>query len=904
VPHFALNRIIVEDRPPRNPEREAAPDDAGARRRSRRSRRSSAARQEQTAAIAEIAATILFAASVIGSVLAIGTVHTTTLLVVAAAVFGAAALLAYARSADTSSSGQLTLSVPVITFGALAAYTLLQAMPLPIGVLRVIAPANADVWERALLPFGEPPRSWASLSLDPGASAIEALKWAVYGVVFATAAAISARRGAAFGIAIVFGSAALAALTTVGHGLASMTKVFGLYQPEIVLSPWHVGPLINPNNLAGYLNLGALAGLGLMLMHRPILPAWLVGLGVMLIVGVDITSASRAGVLTLPLGVLALALIARLRGGSSDRAQRASPWLLGLAVGGGALMALLGATRETWTELYQKDLSKIGMIVWARPLLGDHPWFGVGRGAFESVFPFYRTSPGNLVYTHAENFPAQWASEWGIPVTIAAIAAFAWSCSPGRLGALRSAAAAGGWVSVVVLLAQNMFDLALEVPAVCIAAAVVLGSMWGDGNRRRLPREAKAKAPAPARWRWIVGGLAASGALLIALAGQSRRTDVSAERSAIRASFERRNLRFPEEARALRGELRAAMLRHPAEPYFPLIGALAAVRARDQNPMPWLQHTLERGQVNGKAHLLLAEVLHARGAKKQAFFEVRLAVENDHGLSGSAGIVIARWSKKYDEILTSVPEGKAGVRMLDEIAARFEAPEDWEIRALLDREVIARDPGEVSARVREVEVRLQILGAPPSAPHPAAGLCPDREACRREVLDQATAIASIQPLISTAALIRSRLLLADGKPEEAARLLEAECEKVTDRLLCLQARVRAASQIKDPERLNAAAKELIAYACATPSTCAEMATWIGDLRTGRGEMNLALGMYERAARVDPTEARWLRLAESATRVGAHAVAAEALEKVAQRKGHDPELKKRIEDEKRRSLLPP
>src|SRR6185503_8509553 len=102
---------------------------------------------------------------------------------------------------------------------------------------------------------------------------------------------------------------------------------------------------LNPNNLAGYLNLGALAGLGLILTKKPILPTWLVGVGVMLIVGVDVT----------------------------------------------------GATRDTWTELLQKDLSKIAMLVWAKPLLRDHPWFGVGRGAFESVFPVYRFSPGNLV---------------------------------------------------------------------------------------------------------------------------------------------------------------------------------------------------------------------------------------------------------------------------------------------------------------------------------------------------------------------------------------------------------------------------------------------------------------------------------------------------------------------------
>ena len=60
-----------------------------------------------------------------------------------------------------------------------------------------------------------------------------------------------------------------------------------------------------------------------------------------------------------------------------------------------------------------------------------------------------------------------------------AFAAFAWAFAPGRLGVRRSAAAAGGWVGVVILLLQNMFDLALEVPAVCIG-----GPAYADDNVR------------------------------------------------------------------------------------------------------------------------------------------------------------------------------------------------------------------------------------------------------------------------------------------------------------------------------------------------------------------------------------------------------------------------------------
>ena len=266
---------------PRGTERPALPDGAAPRR--PRLRRAPSplhdSAQETLAQRARQLSPPLLVLAVVGSVLAIGAVHTGVLLLVAATVLAALSLEIYAGLASPGARRPV-LSLPACILGALALYCLLQALPLPFALLRLIAPANADVWARALLPFGEvdPPR-WASLSLDPGASMVEALRWATYAAVFVTASSISARRGAAWGVALVFCSAVIAALTTVGHGLAGATKVFGLYQPSLPASSWHIGPLLNPNNLAGYINLGALAGLGLMLTRRPPIPPWLVGSG-------------------------------------------------------------------------------------------------------------------------------------------------------------------------------------------------------------------------------------------------------------------------------------------------------------------------------------------------------------------------------------------------------------------------------------------------------------------------------------------------------------------------------------------------------------------------------------------------------------------------------------------------
>ncbi len=844
---------------------------------------------------------LLLALGVVGSVLAVGSVHTGALLVVALVVLGALTLEIYAGLASPGAR-RPSLSLPAGILGALALYSLAQAVPLPFSLLRAVAPANADVWARALLPFGEldPPR-WASLSLDPGASLIEALRWATYAAVFVTGASISARRGAAWGVALIFLSAVLAALTTVGHGLAGATKVFGLYQPVFRASSWHIGPLLNPNNLAGYLNLGALCGLGLMLTRRPPIPPWVVGIGVMLLVAVEVTSASRGGLLTLPIGVVALAILSRRPGSSRGQGPRVdvrTAALLGAAVIGGVSLALLGGTRDLWSELYDKNLSKLEMILWARPMIHDHPWLGIGRGAFESVFPAYRVLAGSGTYTHAENFIAQWASEWGLPVTALALGGFGWAFLPGRLGVTRSAVAAGGWVGVAVVLLQNMVDLALEVPGVCIALVMVLGSLWGDG-RRRGARRPRASGAELSRGRAALATIAFAllGLGLIALGDRHRGNDVSSDRNTFKRRYEAVGPALAAEVSALRSELGAAMRRHPAEPYFPLMGALIALRVRDQSPMPWLQRTLERGQVNGRAHLLLAEYLSARGAKKQALFEIRLSVENEPSLAGAAALRVSRWTKRFDELLGAVPDGPAGVRMLDQLAVNYPAADDMPLRLRCNQEVFARDPTEVGARFRAADLLLGAL----EDPRGNAALCAEREACRKEIGAQADAIATHRPDSSMAPLLRARLLVVDGKVDEAVSLLEGECSKVSDRVPCLRARLLTAQKLPGPSRFNAAAKEMVASACTTPAACADIAGWVGDLRTVRGETGLALEMYERAARVDPTELRWLALADAASRAGAHARAVEALQRIALRHGgRDPALARRIEEERQRA----
>ena len=132
------------------------------------------------------------------------------------------------------------------------------------------------------------------------------------------------------------------------------------------------------------------------------------------------------------------------------------------------------------------------------------------------------------------------------------------------------------------------------------------------GHRRasdHLPRSPSPIGGAPGARLALLGALDGSGRAR--RRHRSRRGSSDAYDAAARA---------PEDAvAASRGAAPRGHAAAPGRALLPADGRDARRTARrDQSPMPWLQHTLERGQVNGRAHLLLAEVLAAQGRRRHS----------------------------------------------------------------------------------------------------------------------------------------------------------------------------------------------------------------------------------------------------------------------------------------------
>lgn len=772
--------------------------------------------------------------------------------------------------------------LPSLVAFALAGFTTLQTVPLPLSVARWLSPRSAEIWTQALGSTGSGLR-WAPLSYDPGASTIEAARWFTYGCTFLAAAAIGRRRGSRWGATLLFLAAVVLALITFAHGFFEAERVYGIYTPLFAPSRWHIGPLLNPNTLAGYLNLGAFSGLGLALSRRPRLPIWLIGCGVALLFGVSLLSGSRGGIFLLPIGFGLLILLHRQLRKKEGGRPRFSPlnWaMLTAPLLGGIALAILGSTSTTWQELAQRNVDKIHMWGWARPLIADHLWVGIGRGSFESVFQQYRTGPDNLIYSHPENLIVQWIAEWGIVAGGLGLVAMAVGLRFRSLGVYQQSAAIGTVVGAILVIAQNLVDLSLEVPAIPIALATGLGACWGGAVRRDWRSQQDA-------WSRPSQILALAGLLIIAHGLARGLHPVAQNRLEIHEQLQEVNFKDPDSVRELRSALTAAELRHPGEPYFPRIRAVLALQVGDEPVLKWIDQALTLSPWSGRTHLVLASALARSGPLHQALLELRFAAEYDPGLASNVGHMAASLTRSAALLERAAPPGTPGARVLFAAAERLTEPQDAENRMSLLESAARHDPQFLPARRRLLEEMLKS--------------CPDGARCGADFERQVSALESATPDSTLGLEYRARRLEKLGRIEEAESLLVSQCFGRKQREGCLSRLLSYASQLRHGERTAQAAKALVADACQA-DRCLPALVQAGNALEKAGELTTALAYFERAVSEQ-------RSAQTLGAVGRVAQALElfskadaALTQAARLKGADPGARVELEQRRHQAWL--
>lgn len=829
---------------------------------------------------------MLLSLLVAGSALAVGGAPPIVVIVLAPFAFLAAIATTLMPTAGRGHS-----LAPFALFVALAAYSVVQALPVPISLLKSVSPVGADVWSRALIPLGEDVAR-GSISLDRGASLHEALKWASYACTFFAATGVARRRGAEFGVAIVFGSAVIVATSTIGHQLLEARRVFWIYRPITSIDTHHIGPFLNPNNLAGYLNLGLFSGLGLLFGRRAMIPRTLTTIGCAILVGVGVLSGSRGGLLALLVGTVgfsALVFISRLRrdadGAEAGNVRRAI-WLLPGILALGAGLVLVGRNARFMTEIASAGggLDKFKVPMWTKPLVMDFKWLGIGRGAFESVFPAYHPPvKGNLVFTHPENLFIQWLSEWGLVGAIALLV-LVWLFRPNRLAIFRSALNAGVLVGVGTLLLHNLADLSIELFGVGTALAVLLGSLWGDERRVGARGEFADRS-------WAVRAVSATAVALWIVVAVRRDHGVTQDRIAVNALI----TAGADRSETASAAIRRSMLAHPADYYFPLAGAMVALQ-RAENPIPWIQRALERGPVIGRTHFVLAEILARRNADNQALLELKTAVECEPALASTVGVFALQISRSASDLLRVVPEDSpASVQadVLEAMCERLDRPEDIDAVEILDRETLTRDPTRRSALERLVSRRL--IALPTNTPP-----CESHAKCVEELTALATDAKERWPKSSRSAQILSELARVEGRVDDALAILKEACSLPVDAPACLRLLAALASVDDLPDVLS----RYTSVSCTNRNDCAAAHDWAAGILESRRQWAQAFTSRERALEQVLTDERLLGAARDAETAGLYGDAIRILQRLkARKKGSDPSLDARIEEDQRKKTGP-
>jgi O-antigen ligase/tetratricopeptide (TPR) repeat protein len=795
------------------------------------------------------ASRVFFVVGVALSGVALGGVYTETL-AAATLVLGIAFGLAYlAPSARPFHPKSGATALVVLGLG-LVAYTALTLVPLPAGLVASIAPHNADVWARALRPFGESGPAMVPLTLDPTATRIEVLRGLTYVMAFATAHRITQSRGGTELLErLVVGAALFMAAASILHPVLGAEKVLGLYRPKNAFGT-HVAPILNPNHLAGYMNLGVATGVGVLVSARSARERLIVGGIVLFLVGMELFVASRGGIATTVLGAAIVFVLHRqLRRGQSA-GLRATPILVGAALVVGVGLLVVAGNEQSRTELHSRDTSKLDTIVQAFRMVPSSPVFGVGRGAFESVFPEYRTGIGYVTVTHPENVLAQWVTEWGIPCTLLVIGVLLYAFQPKHVLS-RSKPPLGAYAALAALAVHNLVDFSSELPGVVVLASVCAAIVTGGVS------DAKAQRPLWARYAKPLAATTmalAAGVGFVCIGGmrgelhadQDRTGKLSLDRASTRKDLER--------------AVREASLRHPGEPYFSYVGAIRGQIMRDGPIVPFAARTLERSPVHGPMHLVLARAF-ARSVPSQARVEYRLALAQqiEDGFAEEAPRLVG----DYDEALELTPEGPQGPRALELLAlgVRDRLPST---RYAIDKELLARDPKSDGALARLAKDTLLDL-------QQDASWCADRKACANQGLELTRRLIELRPTFCEGHALAAEIRAAGGATKEAVHDLEEASDRVDDRSLCLGRLVALMDATGLTSQVENTIDRVANAGCVSPAECAENYAFAGRLCQERGSPRRAIGFFRKAVdRAPERDDLLLEYARLAGDLGLHA----------------------------------
>ena len=400
-------------------------------------------------------------------------------------------LWSWARTRRAGVGGAGTPEVPGgRLLAALHVLVLVQLLPLPPSVLRLVSPGSFAFYEhRLLLPLA----TWRPISVSPpdtlrGLAFLAAFSL-LYATVFREFASRSWRRrlmltvvGVGLGITVV---ALVQAISP------EPLKPYGLWRPTW---DWAVfGPYVNRSHFAGYVAMAAALATGAALGALDRLrEAWAsrrhgwLALGgpagnafirwvavVMVLVAGLVASASRGGVSAFALTALVLPFASGRRRTTAIvvilLATLGTAWIgLGDIVGAFESRGIKGSRVDLWVDML--------------PLVPEFPVFGVGLNAFSSVYPLYQTVWRGDWIGEAHNEYLQVLFDLGLVGALLVSALLFLVYRTAFRGAARGGLELGLFGALLALAIHNLVDFNWQIPANA-ATWVALAALALNGAR-------------------------------------------------------------------------------------------------------------------------------------------------------------------------------------------------------------------------------------------------------------------------------------------------------------------------------------------------------------------------------------------------------------------------------------
>ena len=595
------------------------------------------------------------------------------------------------------------------------ALPLLQSIPLPFGIRRLLDPTGTSLLtDNALIPL----TAWP-MSLDPPATRAYIGTAAAALVAFVIALHLASGQSRRYLLLRVVGLTGIAAVVVgLVHRVARATQIYGVLTPggHSLL----MGPFVNPNHVAEFLEIAAFACLACAFQRPTAMNRVGWTLGMIFCAAGAAATLSRGAVVALALAMLLFVGLHYLAARKEAPATRRSTLVFGAVLLGVVALAAVGFGSAQVLERFSGEgLGKNTRLqLWRDSLhvIRAHP-LGIGRGTFDRVYPVYRTLHTSTAtrFAFVENQPLQMLIDGGWPFLTAIVVGFGalvvHVARRGRRDVTESALIAG----IAAVLVHSCVDFGLETLGVLLPFVVVLGTLLG---RMRSPPARNA------RFKWPITALAGA-SLLIGIASVAHGSHDDFDQLLKRGTDRETKRELLERAQRL----------HPTDYFYALAYArLQPIKSPSGGPSPRF-HALNRALVLCPScdvvHVEVARNLWSLRLRRQALLEWRTAVDIQPRLLAPAlgelfaagatpeeltAIASTKGERMIDvaNFLTSVSRLDQALRVLDQAEAAGAAPDE----VLVTRAIFALQTGDNSgdalakARARGIrDPRLAVVDA-------------------------------------------------------------------------------------------------------------------------------------------------------------------------------------------------